>query len=204
MNSGVKVSLTFNDQEWIEVPGFKYHNISVTHLAWVENFGEELETEEEKQKLWLSEEPIEQAPAEFTEEEIKKWEEDKEKRIADEKEATYNNGKRIGAKLYIYGTDFLKSANNLKIRFIIDQKQVEITPIFKNKEKLACEIPDLGEEIEVGSHLVTVEVTVNGQNYTSNEQKFSWTQIDRNMSEEELKKLQEAEEKSKGKGGKKK
>jgi hypothetical protein len=62
----------------------------------------------------------------------------------------------------------------------------------------------MGEEIEVGQHQVVVEVTVNGQNYTSSGKTFMYNAIDRNLSEEELKKLQEAEEKAKAKGGKKK
>ncbi|CAI2374842.1 unnamed protein product [Moneuplotes crassus] len=204
MNSGVKVGLTFNNQEWIEVPGFKYHNISISHLAYADNFGEELETEEEKQKLWISEEPIEQPSAELTEEEIKKWEEDKAKRITDEKEEVLNSSRRIGAKMFIYGQNFLKAGDNLRLKFSLGEKSAEVTPIFKNSEKLAVEIPDLGEEIEVGTHAVKIEASVNGQNYTSNGHTFQWNQIDRNMSEEELKKLMEAEEKAKGKGGKKK
>ena len=203
-NSKVKVSLTFNNQEWIEVPDFKYHNISISHLAYVDSFAEEVESEEEKQKLWLSEEPIEQPPAEFTEEEVKKWEEDKAKRISDEKDAVLNTAKRIGAKMYVYGKNFIKTGDNCKLRFILNTKVVDITPIFKNSEKLACEIPDIGEEFDVGQYLVTVEASVNGQNFTSDGQTFNWNQIDRNMSEDELKKLMEAEEKAKGKGGKKK
>lgn len=62
----------------------------------------------------------------------------------------------------------------------------------------------MGEEIEVGQHQVIVEATVNGQNYTANGKSFLYNAIDRNMSEEELKKLQEAEEKAKGKPVKKK
>lgn len=62
----------------------------------------------------------------------------------------------------------------------------------------------MGEEIEVGQHTVTVEVTINGQTFTKNGRTFLYNAIDRNMSEEELKKMQEAEEKAKAKGGKKK
>jgi len=62
----------------------------------------------------------------------------------------------------------------------------------------------MGEEIEVGQHQVAIEVSVNGQTFTSNGEYFMYNAIDRNMSEEELKKLQDAEEKAKGKGGKKK
>jgi hypothetical protein len=62
----------------------------------------------------------------------------------------------------------------------------------------------MGEEIEVGQHQIIIEATVNCQNYSSNGKSFLYSAVDRNMSEEELKKIQEAEEKAKGKGGKKK
>eukprot|EP00343_Euplotes_focardii_P001651 CAMPEP_0205802996 /NCGR_PEP_ID=MMETSP0205-20121125/5507_1 /ASSEMBLY_ACC=CAM_ASM_000278 /TAXON_ID=36767 /ORGANISM="Euplotes focardii, Strain TN1" /LENGTH=163 /DNA_ID=CAMNT_0053070347 /DNA_START=115 /DNA_END=607 /DNA_ORIENTATION=- len=137
LNSKVKVSLTFNNQEWIEVPNFKYHNISITHIAYVEAFAEEVETEEAKQKLWLAEEIIQQAPEESTEEEVKKWEEDKDKKIADEKDAVENTAKRIGARMYIYGQSFIKAGDNLKLRFRLEAKTLDVSPIFKNSEKLA-------------------------------------------------------------------
>ena len=62
----------------------------------------------------------------------------------------------------------------------------------------------MGEDVEVGQHQITVEASVNGQNFTSSGEFFMYNAVDRNLSEEELKKLQEAEEKAKGKGGKKK
>lgn len=136
LKTGVQVSLTFNNQEWISVPDYKYHDISVTRLAYVNNFAEDVESEEEKEKLWRSEEPIPEPPAEATEEEIKKWEEDRAKRIADEKEEVQTQAKRIDAKLYVYGTNFMKT-QNLLLRFILGQKSVDVTPIYKNEEKLA-------------------------------------------------------------------
>lgn len=195
------MSFTFNNQEWVEVPKYKYHDLSVSRISYVENFAEDVESEEEKQKLWLAEEPVEKPPAEMTEEEAKKWHEEKAKRVEDEKQEVQNTAKRIGAKMYVHGEHFLK---NVKLRFILGEKAIDVKPIFKNDQKLACTVPDMGEEIEVGQHQVVVEATANGQNYTSNGQFFMYNAIDRNMSEEELKKLMEAEEKAKGKGGKKK
>jgi hypothetical protein len=137
IDSGVKLSLTFNNQEWIDVPQYKYHDISVTRIAYVTNFAEDIESEEEKEKLWKSEQPIEEAHAEATEEEIKKWEEERLKRSEEEREETRTVAKRIGARLYIYGKDFINLSNNLKLKFILGEKIVEAHPIFKNSEKLA-------------------------------------------------------------------
>ena len=67
--------------------------------------------------------------------------------------------------------------------------------MFKNSKKLACEIPDLGGEVPVGNHLVTVEVSLNGQQYSANNIQFLYNSVDPALSEEDLKKLDEAEEK---------
>jgi len=136
-SSGVKISVTFNNQEWAEVPEFKYHDIKVGRLSYVTAFAEEVETEEEKEKLWRSEEPIEQPPSEATEEELKKIEEEKLKKIADETEEVHTVAKRIDAKMYIYGDNFINTGANLKLKFIIDNKEILIDPIFKNSKKLA-------------------------------------------------------------------
>lgn len=137
LKSGVHVSLTFNNQEWIPVPDFRYHDISVTGLAYVNNFAEEIESEEERQKLWLSEEPLHLPDGDATEEEIKKFEEEKAKRLAEEKEEVQTTSKRFGAKMFVYGTDFIKNGEHLKLRFILGQKVVDVVPIYKNSEKLA-------------------------------------------------------------------
>jgi hypothetical protein len=204
LKSGVSMALTFNNQEWIQAPDYRYHDASVTRIAYVTAFSEEIESEEEKQKLWLAEEAPPQAPAEATEDEIKKWEEEQAKKVEDENEEVNTVSKRFGSKMYIYGANLIRHPEMVKARFTLGQKSVDTVPIFKNDGKLALEIPDLGEEIEVGQHAVSVEITVNGQNFTTSGKTFQYNQIDRNMSEEELKKLQEAEEKAKGKGGKKK
>jgi hypothetical protein len=137
MAGGVKVSLTFNNQEWIDVPEFKYHDISITHIAYVDNFAEDAETEEEKEKLWLSEEPIEHPPAEATEEEVTKWHEDREKKIVDEKEEVATAAKRIDSRMYIFGDNFVKAAGKFKLRFTLGKVAIDVVPIYKNSHKLA-------------------------------------------------------------------
>jgi hypothetical protein len=71
--------------------------------------------------------------------------------------------------------------------------------IFKNSKKLACEIPDMGGEVPIGNHMVTVEVSLNGQQYSANGVQFLYNSVDPNMSEEDLRKQDEAEEKERAK-----
>ena len=54
----IDISLTFNNQEWIKALTFKYHDVAIKRLAYVNNFGEGME-EEEKNAKWIAEEPEE-------------------------------------------------------------------------------------------------------------------------------------------------
>lgn len=69
----VRISLTFNNQEWVDALSFKYHDVDVTRIVYATTFGEDLETEEEKDAAWLAPDvpppPPEEEP---TEEEIEK------------------------------------------------------------------------------------------------------------------------------------
>ncbi len=47
-----------------------------------------------------------------------------------------------------------------------------VKPVFKSSKKLAIEVPDMGPEVEMGNHQLVVEVTVNGQQYTTNSVSF--------------------------------
>lgn len=135
--SKVQISLTYNNQEWIPVPSFKYHDISISRVAYVTNFAEEIESEEERNKLWLSEEPVARPPSGAGEEELKKLEEEKAKKIAEENQEVQTVAKRSGTKLYVYGENFIKNADNSKLRFTLGEKTVDVAPIFKNSKKLA-------------------------------------------------------------------
>lgn len=73
----------------------------------------------------------------------------------------------------------------------------EIFVHFKNSRKLACEIPDMGAEVPTGHHHLNVEVTLNGQQYSSGGPSFLYNSVDPNLTEEDLKKMDEAEEKAK-------
>ena len=83
----IDISLTFNNQEWIKALSFKYHDVCVTRLAYVTNFGEGIE-EEEKTSRWLAEEPEEPIPDDLPEEEIKKREDEAAKKATEETEET--------------------------------------------------------------------------------------------------------------------
>jgi len=66
--------------------------------------------------------------------------------------------------------------------------------MFKNSKKLGCEIPDMGPDVPVGNHMVTVEVSLNGQQFSANNTQFFYNSVDPSMSAEDLKKLDAAEE----------
>lgn len=73
----INISLTLNNQEWIDALPFKYHDVSLNRLAYVHNFGENLPEDADKIAIWMGEEPEEALPEDITEEEIKKRDEEK-------------------------------------------------------------------------------------------------------------------------------
>lgn len=160
----IKVTLTLNGQEWIDCPGFKFHDAVVERLEYVHNFGEDIEDEEEKEKAWLAEEAIPKPPAELeTEEDIQKWK-DEQKAAADEStEEAQTTARRAGFKFYIYGQNFLNVGENAKVKFTVGDVTTEANVIYKNPTKLAAVTADLGEEVEVGEHPCSVDITMNGQ-----------------------------------------
>ena len=56
----------------------------------------------------------------------------------------------------------------------------------------------------MGQHQIKVEVTINGQQYTDNQVCFQYNQVDPNLTDEDLKRMDEEEQKNAKKGGKKK
>jgi hypothetical protein len=62
----------------------------------------------------------------------------------------------------------------------------------------------MGSDVPIGQHPLSVEVTLNVQQYSSNGVTFLYNSVDPNLSEEELKKMDELEEKQKGKAPPKK
>ena len=78
-------------------------------------------------------------------------------------------------------------------------KEVTGHVVFKNNRKLGVEIPDLGGEVPIGQHLVSVEVSINGQQFSSNGIQFLYNSVDPSLSEEDLRKQDDAEEKERAK-----
>ena len=79
-----------------------------------------------------------------------------------------------------------------------------VNPIYKNPKMVAFSIPDMGEEVPVGQHPLNVEVTLNGQNFTSSGLTFLYNSVDPSLSEEDLRRMDEEEAKNQKKPGQKK
>lgn len=58
----------------------------------------------------------------------------------------------------------------LSVRFSYNGGEVErdVVPVFKNSKLLGLSLPDMGEGVPIGPHMLTVEITLNGQQYTAN------------------------------------
>ncbi len=193
----ISISLTLNNQEWITAMPFKYHDCSLTRLAFVHNFAEAILDEEEKHAKWVEEEPEEIIPAEITQDELKKRNEEKAKKAAEETEEVTTVAKRKGYKMYLYGENFIKSrALKLMITYDSGVKTEMLTPIFKNSRMLAFSIPDMGGQVPVGNHLLNLEITLNGQTFTSSGLQFLYNSVDPALSEEDLRRLEEEESKN--------
>ena len=51
----IKVFLTYNNQEWIPGPDFKYHDHKVVRFAYAHDFMDHTVDQEELEKNWLGE-----------------------------------------------------------------------------------------------------------------------------------------------------
>ena len=71
---------------------------------------------------------------------------------------------------------------------------------------LGAQIPDMGADVPEGDYMISVEVSLNGQQFSSQNIQFLYKSVDPNLTEEDLKKMDEEDAKgAKGaKGGKKK
>ena len=138
----------------------------------------------------------------MTEDEIKKRDDERAKKEQDESEEVQTLAKRKGYKMYIHGKNFRK-ANTLRVLFSFEDETATqiLQPIFKNENCLAVQIPDLGEAVPVGNHLVSVDLTINGQQFTQQALQFMYNSVDPNLTAEELKKLDEDEAKNLAKKG---
>jgi hypothetical protein len=71
--------------------------------------------------------------------------------------------KRKGYRVFMYGSNFLNNPF-LQIKFSYNEGEVErvVTPVFKNSTLLGIGLPDMGPDVPMGQHLLTVEMTLNG------------------------------------------
>jgi len=99
---------------------YKYHDAKIDRLAYVHNFGADLPTPEEREELWVAEEPEEAVPEELTEDELKKRDEERAKKAQEESDETAAVAKRKGYRLYIHGRNFMKHPN-LQVQFGYNQ-----------------------------------------------------------------------------------
>lgn len=105
----VKISLTFNNQEWINVnKRFSYVDHKVERVSYTSNWAVEVVDPAEKEKLWRAEEPIEKYPEDLPPEEVKKRDEEKLKRAQEETEESTTVARRRGQRIFVYGSDFQK------------------------------------------------------------------------------------------------
>lgn len=79
MAEPIKVYLTFNNQEWIPGPDFKYHDHRVVRVAYAHTFMGETAEPEQREAEWQAEQPEEELPEDITEEDLQKREEEKQK-----------------------------------------------------------------------------------------------------------------------------
>lgn len=131
-------------------------------------------------------------------------EEEKQKRAEEETQESTTMAKRKGYRLFIHGSDFIKTEEMIA-NFIWEGKvSVKTQLIYKNPCMLGAQIPDLGADVPEGDHLVAIEVSLDGQQFSSYGIKFLYKSVDPNLTEEELKKMDEEDAKGAKKPGAKK
>ena len=125
------------------------------------------------------------------EEERKKKDDEKEALALQETEDTQNLSKRKSYRLFIYGQNFL-STEEMVAEFTWNDTITCPSPVvYKNPGLMATTIPDMGVEVPEGDHQVSVRITLNGQQFNKDPLTFLYRSVDPNLTEEELKKMDE-------------
>jgi hypothetical protein len=65
-------------------------------------------------------------------------------------------------------------------------------------------MPDMGEDVPIGNHLLNLEYTINGQQFSKSGLQILYNSVDPSLTEEDLRKLDEEEAKNAKKNVKKK
>ena len=150
----VNCALTLNGIDYFELPNFVYRDISVEKLS--------IHTiTEENGEQW----PIEESEAE---EEIP--EEEKAKYEA-ELAALLEKSQRPGTKMFIWSNDLVRTKDYM-IQFTIEEHVVEVPGLYKGKDRIGVEVPDLGEHMTAVE--CTVEASINGQEYSCSGKTFKY------------------------------
>jgi len=62
MNSTVKISITFNNLEWIPAPDFRFLDHKILKIVYANEYMAEWGDLEQREKKWMEEEPEEEPP----------------------------------------------------------------------------------------------------------------------------------------------
>jgi len=190
------MEITFNNQEWIPGQDFRYHDHDIERVAFAHNAMDTAIEEEEREKEWEGEVAEEELPEEITEEEIAKLNEQKQLNAEAETEEATTMAKRKGYRLFLYGKNFLKSEQMIAKFSFGDQININAPVIYKNACLLGTTIPDFGPEVPEGDHMMKITVSLNGQQYSTSAGEFLYKSVDPNLTEEDLKKLDEEDAKN--------
>ena len=96
----------------------------------------------------------------------------------------------------MHGSGFIKS-KEIVAKFSWDDKiTVNVPVVFKNSTLLGVTIPDLGADCPEGDHLVQITVSLNGQQFSSTKAEFLYKSMDPNLTEEDLKRMDEEDAKN--------
>lgn len=160
---------------------------------------------------WEAEVPEEEPPEDMTEEQLAKYNEEKQKQAEADTEEVKTMAKRKGYKLMVVGEN-LRRTEEMCARFSWqgegDLESTAFAPVvFKNASTLGVIVPDMGDKLpweEVSEHLVTVEISLDGQQYTESGLQFLYKAVDPSLTDEALKALDAEDAKGKKAPGKKK
>lgn len=101
----------------------------------------------------------------------------------------------LGAYLYLWGQNFIPT-ENLVCQFIYNGNKAVLAKVctfitlfllpqgvFKNKTKIGVQVPEI-EELTLGIHEVTIEISLNNQQFSKSNKKFKYIAFDKVMTPE--------------------
>jgi len=194
------VEITLNHLEWLPVGRFYYYDPEYERIT-VAAIDEKL-SEEEKKIKWLSDEP-ELDPFATCKNDAEKDKKQKElTKIMEQEDNEIANGfRKAGSYLYIRGRRFIKT-DNLSVQFIYGNSGVVTQAVYKNHTRLGVIVPEI-DELPPGINEVQVEISYNGQKFSSVQKKIKVLAFDKSMTPEQRVAFENEEVKKAKKGGKK-